>query len=198
MLIGKENPSGKLPVSVAYGAGQLPIYYSHPFGSSYHANDYFGEFAYTDCPRTPRYPFGYGLSYTKFEYSDLSVSKREIVAGEAFSLSVTVRNTGAYDGTEIVQLYFTDTCASVARPNRSLCGFARVSLPKGGKKRLTFIVNCNQFAFLDEKMRLKVERGDIKLRVAASSADEGLCETVSILKDAYLSETDRVFWAESL
>ena len=197
-LLGKICPSGKLPVSVAYGAGQLPMYYSHPFGSSYHANDYFGEFAYTDSPRTPRYPFGYGLSYTKFEYSDLHIDKHEIAAGEEFSVSVTVRNTGAYDGAEIVQLYFTDVCASVARPNRSLCGFARVFLQKGQKKRVTFTVNCNQFAFLDEEMRLKAERGEIVLRVATSSADEGLCGKVFISKDAFLSEKERVYWAESL
>ncbi len=197
VLLGKICPSGKLPVSVAYSAGQLPMYDSHPFGSSYHANDYFGEFAYTDCPRTPRYPFGYGLSYTKFVYSDLCISKREISAGDTFSVSVTVHNAGEYDGTEIVQLYFTDVCASVARPNRSLCGFARVFIPKGQKKRVTFVLNCNQFAFLDEKMRLKAERGEIILRVASSSADEGPCGKVFITKDAFLSEKERVYWAET-
>lgn len=198
VLLGKECPSGKLPVSVAHCAGQLPMYYSHPFGSSYHSNDYYGDYAYIDSPRTPRYSFGFGLSYTKFSYSDLCIDRQEIEAGEVFTVSLQIENTGTCDGTEIVQLYCTDLCCSVARPNRSLCGFARVFLPVGSKKRITFIINCNQFAFLDENMRWKVERGPIELFAASSSAEEGLSGKIYIARDAYISEKDRFFFAKTV
>ena len=183
VLKGEISPSGKLPVTVARSVGQLPMYYSHQFGSSWHANDYFGDFAYIDSPRTPRYPFGYGLSYTSFALSDFEVSKAELRAGDRFTVSVTVENTGERAGTEVVQVYFSDPVASIARPNKQLLGFARVPLQAGERQRVTLEASAGMFAFCGEDMRRKVEKGEIVLMCGTSSEDLSLQKSVQIVED---------------
>lgn len=183
VLKGEISPSGKLPVTVARCAAQLPMYYSHFFGSAWHSNDYFGDFAYIDSPRTPRYSFGHGLSYTTFALSDFAVSKEELKAGDNFTVSVTVENTGTREGTEVVQLYFCDPVASIAQPNKQLTAFARVPLKAGEKRRVTFALNADAFAFTDVNMQKKVEKGEIVLMCGTSSEDLPLQKSVQIVED---------------
>ena len=128
ILLGEYNPSGKLPLSVPYHAGQIPVYYNHPFGSCWHQGESIGFVNYVDLPHTPRYFFGYGLSYTAFEYSAFTASASEIGPDECVTLSAVIKNTGERDGDEVVQLYVTDRYASQTRPVQELAGFARIHL----------------------------------------------------------------------
>lgn len=120
VLTGKVNPSGKLPVSVARGAGQLPVWYNHVNGSEWHQGPSIGFADYVDMPHTPRYEFGFGLSYTKFEYSDLTFSADSVGPDGSVKVSCKVTNTGDIAGTEIVQLYLRDEYASMMRPVKEL------------------------------------------------------------------------------
>ena len=175
-LLGENNPGGKLPVSVARHAGQIPIYYNHPFGSCWHQGESIGFANYVDLPHTPRYVFGHGLSYTSFEYSDFSVSKTEVGPSEKVVFTVRITNTGAVAGDEVVQLYVTDRYASRTRPVQELCGFCRVHLEAGEQKMLRFTLQPSQLAFLDKDMRWKIEKGSFDFRIGASSEDvRGAC-----------------------
>lgn len=195
ILTGKNAPSGRLPVSVAYCAAQEPLYYSHPNGSAWHQGESIGFPNYVDMPHTPRYPFGYGLSYTDFAYSDLNLSEEEIGPEGAVSVSCRVKNTGSRPGVEVVQLYVRDRYASMVRPNLELVGFVRVPLDPEEEKDVRFLLRANQLAFLDEQMRWKVEAGDIDVLVGASSADIRLEGSFRISADAYIDSKSRAFWA---
>lgn len=116
VLIGEYNPGGRLPVSVARCAGQIPIYYNHPNGSAYHQGESIGFKNYVDMPHTPRYYFGHGLSYTTFEYSGLKIDQKSIGPKEQIGIELTIKNTGSRKGDEIIQLYFRDLYASTTRP----------------------------------------------------------------------------------
>lgn len=196
-LCGKYNPSGKLPVTVARCAGQLPIYYNHPYGSCWHQGESVGFTNYVDLSHTPRYPFGFGLSYTDFGYSDLAFSSDMLHPEDTLSVSCKVRNTGTVAGTEVVQLYIRDPFASMCRPVQELAGFARVALDPGEEKQVTFRMNLSQLAFLDRDMRWKVEKGELQIRVGASSEDIRLEGSVRIAEDAYVEGKTRCFWAEA-
>lgn len=195
VLTGKVNPSGRLPVSVAYHAGQLPLYYNHPNGSSWHQGESIGFANYVDLPHTPRYYFGHGLSYTSFSYRDLTLSSQALSPKETVSIGLTVKNTGAYAGTEIVQLYVRDCYASMVRPCMELAGFRRVSMAPGEEQYIEFNLSASQLAFLDLDYRWKIEKGDIDLLLGASSADIRLRGQVRITEDAWISGSDRAFWA---
>ena len=123
VLTGAYNPGGKLPVSVAYHAGQIPVYYNHPWGSCEHQGESIGFANYVDLPHTPRYPFGYGLSYTDFQYDNLRISACEINPEEKLQISIDICNTGKIAGDEVVQLYLSDCYASRTRPVQELVGF---------------------------------------------------------------------------
>ena len=112
VLLGTYNPGGKLPVSVARSAGQIPIVYNHPYGSAWHQEGSIGFVNYVDMPHTPRYPFGYGLSYTSFAYENLTVSNTEAAPDGSVVISCSIQNTGICAGTEIVQLYIRDEQAA--------------------------------------------------------------------------------------
>lgn len=196
VLCGDANPSGKLPLSVAYNAGQIPIYYNHPNGSAWHQAESIGFLDYADCPHTPRYPFGYGLSYTCFAYSDLSLSAEEVEPDGQLQVSFTVENTGGREGTEIVQLYLSDCYASLARPVKELAGFGRVSLKPGEKKRVRFTFSPSQLAFLDAEMRWKIEKGTVTLEIGASSADVRLSSSFAVSRDRWIAGHDRSFYAD--
>ena len=196
ILAGDENPSGKLPVTVAYSAGQLPLYYSQPFGSGYHPNEFYKDSVYIDSPYRPRYYFGHGLSYTSFEYCDLFLECSE-KENKSFTLSFTLKNTGERAGTEVVQLYFCDLVASVARPNKQLCGFARIALEAGEERRVVFAFDSTLFAFLGEDMRWKAEKGEIKLMIGASSEDIRLDTTLTLSEDVWIDGAHRMFYAEN-
>lgn len=208
VLLGTVNPSGKLPVTVARSAGQLPMIYNHPNGSSWHQSGSIGFAHYMDMPHTPRYYFGFGLSYTTFVYSDLVISRAGsvveqteimgIAPDEAVEISFTVKNTGQMDGCEVVQMYLTDQYASMLRPVKELAGFARVELRAGESGRITFRTEASQMAFLDGGMNWKVEHGKIFVEIGASSADIRLRGEYYITEDAYVRGPERSFWADAV
>ena len=194
-LLGAYNPGGKLPVSVAYNAGQIPIYYNHPFGSAWHQGESIGFVNYVDLPHTPRYFFGHGLSYTAFSYDHFSVSSAQISPRDKILLSVDIRNTGGYDGDEVVQLYVTDCYASMTRPVQELAGFVRVHLKAGERKHVVFTLNPSQLAFLDRGMRWKLEKGAFEFRIGGSSEDIRGSVTVEITEDAWIDGKTRTMTA---
>lgn len=196
-LIGAYNPGGKLPVSVARNAGQIPIYYNHPNGSAWHQSGSIGFADYVDLPHTPRYFFGHGLSYTTFTYSDFVISAEEISPEESVRIQVTVKNTGNCAGDEVVQLYLRDAHASIARPVKELAGFARISLQPGEEKRICFEVAASQTAFLDMDMRWRIEKGRIDVEIGSSSEDIRLRGCYFIRNTAWIAGRDRAFYAKA-
>lgn len=198
VLLGEYNPGGKLPVSVARTAGQIPIYYNHPNGSSYHQGESIGFQNYVDMPHTPRYFFGHGLSYTQFEYSDLQLEKKEIEPEMEIKIQLTIQNTGTIDGDEVVQLYIRDVYASMTRPVKELAGFKRVSLQAGEKKTIVFMVQASQMAFLDREMKWKIEKGNFEIQIGGSSEDIRLKEEITVLRDAWIEGREREFYARSI
>lgn len=184
-LLGDCNPGGKLPVSVAYHAGQIPIYYNHPYGSAWHQGESIGFVNYVDLPHTPRYFFGHGLSYTSFAYSDLFLSAQEVDADGGLQIACTVENTGEIPGDEVVQLYLRDEYASMTRPVKELAGFCRVTLQPGEKKRVSFDVSPSFLAFLDRDMRWKIEKGAVEVQIGSSSEDVRLSGRFGIGNDGW-------------
>ena len=195
-LLGDYNPGGKLPVSVARHAGQIPVYYNHPNGSCWHQGESIGFVNYVDLPHTPRYFFGYGQSYTSFAYEDFSVSSEVIRPDELLKLSFDLRNTGDCAGDEVVQLYVTDRYASMTRPVQELVGFARVHLTAGEKKRIVFTLHPSQLAFLDKDMKWKIEKGAFDFRIGASSEDVRLPGSFTVTEDAWIDGKTRAMTAQ--
>lgn len=197
VLTGYYNPSGKLPVTVARSAGQIPAYYNHPNGSAWHQGMSVGFTDYVDMPHKPRYCFGHGLSYTSFAYSDLSLSKKEVLPEGELTVSLCVTNTGTVSGTEIVQLYLQDVQASVTRPVKELQGFARISLAPGESRKLSFTIQPSQMAFLDNDMKWKIEKGEIHVQIGASSEDIRLEDSFQITENRWIDGRNRCFCAEA-
>lgn len=196
VLLGIYNPGGKLPVSVAYNAGQIPIYYNHPNGSAWHQQESIGFVNYVDLPHTPRYCFGHGLSYTRFSYTDMEISKPELRAEEQLYISCTVENTGNCEGDEVVQLYLRDRFSSMTRPVKELAGFKRIHLKPEEKMQVIFTVKADQMAFLERQMRWKVEKGDIDVEIGSSSEDIRLTGEYRITEDQWINGPERSFYAE--
>jgi len=194
-LLGDYNPGGKLPVTVAYHAGQIPIYYNHPNGSAWHQAASIGFINYVDLPHMPRYCFGHGLSYTSFHYSELTLSKEEISPEGRIEIGVSVTNIGEYTGDEVVQLYLRDEYASMTRPVKELAGFKRLTLRPGETKRVVFTVAANQMAFLDADMRWKIEKGGIEVQVGSSSEDIRLTGHYTVSDNAWIEGRNRAFYA---
>lgn len=195
-LLGEYNPGGKLPVSVAYHAGQIPIYYNHPYGSAWHQGESIGFVNYVDLPHTPRYYFGHGLSYTTFTYSDLRISEKEIDAQGSVFIEAAVSNAGECAGDEVVQLYLIDRYASMTRPVKELAGFKRISLNPGEKKVIVFEVAASQLAFLDKDMRWKIEKGAIGVEIGSSSEDIRLTGEYKVKNDGWIEGKNRAFYAK--
>jgi beta-glucosidase len=172
VLFGDVNPGGKLPVTFPRSVGQEPLYYNHKnTGRPPEANNKYTS-KYLDVPWTPLYPFGYGLSYTQFQLSNLQLSSRSIRPNGRLTASVEVANTGRRTGAEVVQVYIKDVAASVTRPVRELKGFQRVTLRPGEKRRIEFTLGSEQLGFYNREMRFVVEPGEFKLMVGNGSADE--------------------------
>jgi beta-glucosidase len=165
VLTGAINPSGRLPVTLPRMVGQVPIYHSHRAGGD--RPMFFDD--YIDCPPTPLFAFGHGLSYTHFEYANCAVTASTTDA--AITVGVDVRNGGTRRGDEVVQLYGRDNVASVARPDQILLGFARLPLEPGETRRVTFTVHPSRLAFYDPRMRFVVEPGVFTFKIGASAAD---------------------------
>ena len=197
VLLGDYNPAGRLPVCVARNAGQIPVFYNHPFGSSWHQGESIGFQDYASCSHRPRYFFGHGLSYTRFEYADLEVSPDEIGPGDSVNISFTVRNAGNVDGDEVAQLYVSDPYASMIRPVKELAGFCRIHLRAGEAKRVAFTLRADQLAFVDEDMNWKVERGRFDVQVGASSEDIRLEGSYRVAESAIIDGRNRGFYADA-
>ena len=166
VLFGDYNPAGRLPVSVPYDAGQIPVYYNKKFPKGHD---------YVEMPSDALYPFGYGLSYTTFEYSGLAL---ENLGGNRVKVSVDVKNTGNLDGEEVVQVYVTDLVASTVRPRKQLRAFERVAVAKGETVRVEMVLEEPAFIVYDRNMNPVVEPGEFTIAVGASSADIRLQENI--------------------
>ena len=166
ILYGKVNPSAKLAVTIPRSVGQTQMIYNHK------PSQYFHPYAVT--PSTPLYPFGYGLSYNTYEYSDLTIDKEEMTAEQTLKVSVKVKNTGKMAGDEIVQLYIRDCFSQVTRPVKELKDFARIPLAPGEEKTVEFTVTPDKLMFLDRHLDPIVEPGEFILMVGPSSADSDL------------------------
>jgi len=168
VLFGDVSPSGKLPATFPRSVGQIPLYYNHkntgrPTGPDKYTSKY------TDLPVTPLFPFGHGLSYTTFGYSDLRLSAPRIAPAGTLRVSVTVTNTGAREGAEVVQLYVHDEVARVTRPVRALAGFRRVSLKPGEARTVDFQLTSKELGLYNRDMKFVVEPGKFRVFVGGSS-----------------------------
>ncbi|WP_445452493.1 beta-glucosidase BglX [Flavobacterium sp. 25HG05S-40] len=172
VLYGDYNPSGKLPMSFPRNVGQCPIYYNH-FNTGRPTNSENNVFwsHYTDVDKTPQWPFGFGLSYTKFEYKNLKLNQSEYKKGEKVTVTLEIANVGDYDGKEVVQLYIQDIVASLARPVKELKGFELVALKKGESKTVTFNLSEKELGFYDNNGNYLVEPGQFKVFVGTNSDD---------------------------
>lgn len=187
ILYGDVNPSGRLPISFPRCTGQIPIYYNCPNGNSYGESYYKdGRLApYNDRIAEPMYQFGYGLSYTEFEYSDIScentkISYDDIANGAKFKISVTVKNVGERDGFETAQCYVLDCTASMLRPQRELKGFAKEYIKAGGEKRICFELGFEELAFYNRKAEYKPERGEFNIYIG-KDCYAPKCVTIEII-----------------
>jgi beta-glucosidase len=173
VLFGDYNPSAKLPVTFPRTEGQIPIYYSHYNTGRPARNDSDLNYvsAYIDLPNSPAYPFGYGLSYTNFSYSDIKLSSSSFKPGQILTASITITNTGRYDGTETVQLYTRDITGSVVRPVKELKGFQQVRLKAGESKTVTFKITADDLRFYNDKIQYIYEPGDFKIFIGGNSRD---------------------------
>jgi beta-glucosidase len=172
VIFGDYNPSAKLPISFPRTEGQIPIYYNH-FNTGRPAKDDLDMnyvSSYIDLPNSPKFPFGYGLSYTDFTISEPKLSKMEITKADKLEVKVTVTNTGKYDGKETVQLYIRDMVGSVVRPVKQLAGFQQVFLKKNETKEITFVLGIDDLKFFDSNLNWIAEPGEFEVFVGNSSS----------------------------
>ncbi len=173
VLYGYYNPSGKLTMSFPRNAGQIPIYYNHRSTGRPQEGDEFVKFRsnYLDVPNSPLFPFGYGLSYTTFDYTNLKLNKDVMKPDEEITLSLTVTNTGDLDGEEVVQLYIHDVIRTITQPVKKLKGFEKVFLKAGESKEISFTITVNDLAFYDNDVNFKAEPGEF-IAFAGTSSDD--------------------------
>jgi len=173
VLFGDYNPSAKLPITFPRSVGQIPIYYNHlstgkpPYSDSV---EYYRT-GYMDLLHSPRFAFGFGLSYTTFKYSGLKLNKTKIKPGEDLRVSMIVTNTGRYAGEEVVQLYLHDKFASLVRPVKELKDFQKVFLNPGESKSITFTISKNKLSFYNAQLKFVAEPGDFDVMIGSSSDD---------------------------
>ena len=174
LLTGTKNPSGKLPMTFPRNMGQIPIYYNHfSTGRPLTGTDpqrFVSK--YTDAPNTPLFPFGYGLSYAEFSYSDVSLSSDSLTSEDSITASVQLKNTGACTGTEVVQLYIQDVAASTVRPVRELKGFTRITLTPGETQTVSFRISEAELSFHRADGSYGTEPGAFRVWIGGSSATE--------------------------
>ncbi len=179
VLWGNYNPSGKLTVTFPRSVGQIPLFYNmknsgRPLSESKFTSKYLDE------SNSPLFPFGYGLSYTSFKYSDLTMDKQEYDFNEDINITVNVENTGKYDGEEVVQLYVQDVVGSITRPVKELKGFKKVNILSGQSQLVSFTLTSDDLAFYNSEMNFKAEAGKFKIYVGTNSQD--VLETSFVLK----------------
>ena len=183
VLFGDYNPSGKLPMTFPREEGQIPIFYNHfNTGRPSINEDKVYKSAYIDLPNSPKFPFGYGLSYTTFEYSNLKLSKNKMKATETIEVAVTIANTGKVAGEEVVQLYLRDKVGSVVRPILELKDFQKIKLEVGETKTIKFLIDNTKLSFYNDKLQFKSEPGDFDIMIGSSSADIRLKNSFALVK----------------
>lgn len=174
VLFGDVNPSGKLSATFPQNIGQVPIYYAHKnTGRPLAAGQWFQKFRsnYLDVSNEPLYPFGYGLSYSKFAYSDIALDKTSFKPGEKITASITVTNNSNVDGQEVVQLYIRDMVGSVTRPVKELKGFNKILLKAGEIRKISFTISEEDLKFYNYDLKFVAEPGDFKLFIGGNSRD---------------------------
>ncbi len=171
VLYGRYNPSGKLTASFPRNVGQIAVYYNHKnTGRPMDPDNKFSS-KYLDVSNDPLYPFGYGLSYTRFAYGEPISDKKEYRPGEKIHISVTVSNTGEYNGEETVQLYIRDWVASVTEPVKELKGFFKIFLQKGQSRQVSFTLTTEDLKFCNSDLKWVVEPGEFSVYTGTNSAE---------------------------
>jgi beta-glucosidase len=183
VLFGDVNPSGKLTITFPRNVGQIPIFYNskntgRPVDPARPNDKYKSK--YLDSPNTPLFPFGYGLSYTTYLYSDLTLNKTSFTKGDQIEVSLNVKNAGSVDGEEIVQLYIHDKVGDVTRPLKELKGFKKVSIKKGETAKVTFILNLGDLSYYHQDMKFSYDPGEFELYIGPNSS-EGLMSIFSVI-----------------
>ncbi|WPO89089.1 beta-glucosidase BglX [Chryseobacterium sp. HR92] len=171
VLFGTVNPGGKLPMSFPRTEGQIPVYYNHYNTGRPAKNNTDRNYvsAYIDLDNDPKYPFGYGLSYTDFKYSDMVLSSASLTGNQTLNISVTISNTGKYDGEEVVQLYIRDLFGKVVRPVKELKGFQKVFIKKGESKKIDFKLTPEDLKFFDDNLNFDWEGGEFDIMIGTNS-----------------------------
>jgi beta-glucosidase len=172
-LLGKVNPSGKLTMSFPQNVGQIPLYYNHKNTGRPLTGKWFAKFQsnYIDVTNEPLFPFGFGLSYTQFEYGDLQLSSKQLKGNQKLKVSVTVKNTGTVAGKEVVQLYIRDEVGSVTRPVQELKGFQKIELAAGESKKVEFEITPELLKFYNSDLKYDWEAGDFQIMVGTNSKE---------------------------
>ncbi len=172
-LLGKVNPSGKLSMSFPRNVGQIPVYYNHKNTGRPLTGKWFSKFQsnYIDVPNEPLFPFGYGLSYTQFEYGAIQLSSKQLKGNQKLTVTVSVKNTGKYAGKEVVQLYIRDVVGSITRPVQELKGFNKIELAPGETKNVSFEITPELLKFYNSDLKFDWESGDFQIMVGTNSKD---------------------------
>lgn len=172
-LLGKVNPSGKLTMSFPQNVGQIPLYYNHKNTGRPLTGKWFSKFQsnYIDVSNEPLYPFGYGLSYTQFEYGDMQLSSTQLKGNQKLRVTISVKNTGKVAGKEVVQLYLRDLIGSITRPVKELKGFHKIELAAGETKQVSFDITPELLKFYNSDLKLDWESGDFEVMVGPNSRD---------------------------
>ncbi|MDP4276010.1 MAG: beta-glucosidase BglX [Bacteroidota bacterium] len=183
VLFGDYNPSAKLPITFPRSVGQIPIYYSHFNTGRPATNDEDRNYrsAYTDLSIYPNYEFGYGLSYTTYQYSDLKMTAKTMNVNGKIGVSAIITNTGKYAGEEIVQLYIRDKVGSIVRPVKELKDFIKIHLNAGESKTVTFSIDKEKLSFYNQRLEWVAEPGEFDVMIGASSADIRLKDSFELL-----------------
>lgn len=171
VLFGTVNPGGKLPMTFPRTEGQIPVYYNHYNTGRPAKNNTDRNYvsAYIDLDNDPKFPFGYGLSYTQFKYSDMNLSSNNLKVNQTLNISVNVTNSGNYDGEEVVQLYIRDLFGKVVRPVKELKGFQKVFIKKGETKTISFMLTPENLKFYDDQLNYDWEGGEFDIMVGTDS-----------------------------
>jgi beta-glucosidase len=172
-LLGKVNPSGKLSMSFPQNVGQIPLYYNHKNTGRPLTGKWFSKFQsnYIDVSNEPLYPFGFGLSYTSFEYGALKLSSNQLKGNQKLRVTIPVKNTGKYTGKEVVQLYIRDEVGTITRPVKELKGFEKIELAAGETKEVVFEITPELLKFYNSALKLDWESGDFQIMVGPNSKD---------------------------
>jgi beta-glucosidase len=174
VLFGEVNPSGKLTSTFPQNTGQIPIYYNHKnTGRPLPEGEWFQKFRsnYLDIPNEPLYPFGYGLSYTEFEYGNLTLNSHELQGDQILTASVSLTNKGDHDGAEVIQLYVRDLVGSITRPVKELKGFQKIFLKAGETVEVNFEISREDLMFYNHSLEHVFEPGEFEVMIGGNSED---------------------------